>query len=98
LDGPLKSRATWRGVELRFKAVLRRINQTIITMDPDESENLSGSLARLERQAETKGFLPRRALGSLQGAGNFCGPRPFARKLLQCANIFGGPRASSSFH
>jgi hypothetical protein len=67
-------------------------------MAPDGSENLSDPLARLERQAETKRFLPRCALGPLQSASDFCGPRSFARKLLQCANIFGGPRASSSFH
>jgi hypothetical protein len=67
-------------------------------MAPDGSENLSDPLARLERQAETEGFLPRRALGPLQGAGDFCGPRSFARKLLQCANIFGRPLSPSFSH
>jgi hypothetical protein len=66
------------------------------TNSPDLAQN--NSLARLKRQAETKGFLPRRALGPLQGAGDFCGPRSFARKLLQCTNIFGRPRSPSSFH
>jgi hypothetical protein len=59
---------------------------------------LNDPLARLERQAKTKGFLPRRALGPLQGASDFCSPRSFARKLLQCANIFGRPLSSSFSH
>jgi hypothetical protein len=60
----------------------------------DDALNLSDPLTRLKRQAETKSFLPRRALGPLQGAGDFGGPRSFARELLQRANIFGRPLSS----